>query len=152
VVILLCYDGSETSKRAITVGHDLLGDVELVVVHVWESPVGLFVPDPFSGIEGWSQAQVGEVEVVIRERAGRLLAEGVSEAGAAGFKATARLEESTGSPWRTIIDVADELDAGLIILGTHGVSGMRAVLGSVSTAVTHHAKRPLLIVPAVDAK
>ena len=150
-MILLCYDGSDTAKRAITVAHEFLGDVELVVIHVWESPVGLFVPDPFSGVEGWSQAQVGEVEVVIRERAGRLLAEGVSQAGTEGFKATARLEESTGSSWRTIIDVANELDATLIVLGTHGVSGIRAVLGSVSTAVTHHAKRPVLLVPAADA-
>jgi len=150
-VILLGYDGSDTAKRAIPAAHGLLGDVELTLVYVWESPVGLFVPDPFSGMGGWSPTQVGEVEVVIRERAGRLLAEGVSLAGDEGFAATARLEESTGSPWRTIIDVADELDASLIVLGTHGVSGVRAVLGSVSTAVTHHAKRPLLLVPAADA-
>ena len=150
-MILLCYDGSDTAKRAITAAHGLLGDVALTVMYVWESPVGLFVPDPFSGIEGWSTAQVAEIEVVIRERAGRLLAEGVSLAGDEGFTATARLEESTGSSWRTIIDVADELDASLIVLGTHGVSGVRAVLGSVSTAVTHHAKRPLLLVPAADA-
>ena len=149
-MILLGYDGSDTAKRAITAAHALLGDVELTLVYVWESPVGLFVPDPFSGMGGWSPTQVGEVEVVIRERAGRLLAEGVSLAGDAGFTATARLEESTGSPWRTIIDVADELDASLIVLGTHGVSGVRAVLGSVSTAVAHHAKRPLLLVPAAD--
>jgi nucleotide-binding universal stress UspA family protein len=81
---------------------------------------------------------------------GRLLAEGVALANEAGFDATGRLEESGGSPWRTLLDVADELDASLIVLGTHGVSGVRAVLGSVSTAVTHHAKRPLLLVPAAD--
>ena len=150
-MILLCYDGSDTAKRAITAAHDFLGDAELTLLYVWEPPTALFVPDPFSGVDGWSPTQVAELEVVIRERAGRLLAEGVSQAGDAGFAATARLEESTGSPWRTIIDVADELDASLIVLGTHGVSGVRAVLGSVSTAVTHHAKRPLLLVPAADA-
>jgi len=150
-VILLCYDGSDTAKRAIATAHNFLGDIDLTVMHVWEPPIGLFVPDPFSGMEAWNPEQIAEIEVVIRERAGRLLAEGVSIAGEQGFKATGRLEASTGSPWHTIIDVANELGASLIVLGTHGVSGVRAVLGSVSTAVTHHSKRPLLLVPAVEA-
>lgn len=147
---MLCYDGSDTAKRAISEAHGFLGDVPATVVYVWEPPVGLFVPDPFSGMEGWSPSQVAEIEAVVRERAGRMLAEGVTLAGEAGFEATGRLEESTGSPWRSLLDVADDLDASLVVLGTHGVSGVRAVLGSVSTAVTHHSKRPLLLVPAAD--
>jgi nucleotide-binding universal stress UspA family protein len=149
-MVMLCYDGSDTAKRAIADAHAFLGDVAATVVYVWEPPVGLFVPDPFSGMEAWNPAQVAEIEAVVRERAGRMLAEGVTLAGEAGFEASGRLEESTGSPWRTLLDVADEIDAAPIVLGTHGVSGVRAVLGSVSTAVTHHAKRPVLLVPAAD--
>jgi nucleotide-binding universal stress UspA family protein len=148
-MVLACYDGSDAAKRAIGAAHDLLGDVELTVVHVWDVPAGLFVPDPFGGMESWTAAQVSELDTVIRERAGRLLSEGVTAATEAGFKAQGRLEQTTGSAWRTIVEVADELDAKLIVLGSHGRSGVEsALLGSVSTAVMHHAKRPVLVVPA----
>ncbi|MEV0202604.1 universal stress protein [Nonomuraea sp. NPDC050691] len=52
------------------------------------------------------------------------------------------------SIWKTIVDVADELDAALIVTGSRGLSGARSVLlGSVSNHVLHHAHRPTLIVP-----
>jgi nucleotide-binding universal stress UspA family protein len=146
-VILIGFDGSETARRAIAVAHDFLGDVEVTVLHAWEPGGGLLVPDPFSGMSSWNPAQVADLEAVIRERAGRLLAEGVSLAGDAGFTAQGRLETSS-SPWRTIVDVAGEIDASLVVLGTHGASAVRSVLlGSVSNAVSHHLARPLLLVP-----
>ena len=52
-----------------------------------------------------------------------------------------------------IVEVADELDACLIVYGTRGLGGMRGlVLGSVSRAVLQHAGRPMLIaaVPPVS--
>jgi nucleotide-binding universal stress UspA family protein len=50
--------------------------------------------------------------------------------------------------WGAIVEVADELDAGLVVCGTRGLSGIRGlVLGSVSGAVLHHARRPVLIAP-----
>jgi nucleotide-binding universal stress UspA family protein len=148
-MILACYDGSDTARHAIGAAHELLGDIAVTVVHVWDLPAGLFVPDTFGGMESWTSAQVSEVDTVVRERAGRLLAEGVTTATEAGFTAQGRLEHASGSTWRTIVEVADELDARLIILGSHGRSGVEsALLGSVSTAVMHHAKRPVLVVPA----
>jgi nucleotide-binding universal stress UspA family protein len=52
------------------------------------------------------------------------------------------------SIWRTIVDVADEVDASLIVTGSRGLAGVRSVLlGSVSNHVLHHAHRPTLIVP-----
>ncbi len=51
--------------------------------------------------------------------------------------------------WSTIIEVAIGHDVGLIVLGSHGRTGIDYVLkGSVATAVSQHAKRPVMIVPA----
>jgi nucleotide-binding universal stress UspA family protein len=67
----------------------------------------------------------------------------------AGWDAEARLARAQTTEWRAIVDVADEMDAGLIVCGSRGLTGLRGlVLGSVSHAVLQHAGRPVLIAPA----
>lgn len=47
-----------------------------------------------------------------------------------------------------IMAAADRLQAGLIVMGTHGRTGLRRVLmGSVAEEVLRHASRPVLVVP-----
>jgi len=54
-----------------------------------------------------------------------------------------------GAPiWASIVQVADDNDAAVVVLGSHGRSGVSYVaMGSVATAVAHHTKRPVLITP-----
>ena len=53
-----------------------------------------------------------------------------------------------GKTWRAICDVAGEIDAVTIVLGARGLSRVGSLLlGSVSSAVLVHAKRPVLVVP-----
>ncbi len=60
-------------------------------------------------------------------------------------------EVGGGSVWRTIIDVADDIEADLIVVGARGLSTVQSVLlGSVSNAVVHHSSRPVLVVPRAD--
>ncbi|MFD0470936.1 universal stress protein [Nonomuraea thailandensis] len=55
--------------------------------------------------------------------------------------------------WSTIVDVADEIDAQLIVTGTRGLGGVRSLLlGSTSDRVLHHAHRPVLVVPGPNGK
>jgi nucleotide-binding universal stress UspA family protein len=56
-----------------------------------------------------------------------------------------------GSPvWKRIIEVAKEHEAGMIVIGSHGRSGVSYMaMGSVATAVAHHAAMPVLICRAV---
>jgi nucleotide-binding universal stress UspA family protein len=50
--------------------------------------------------------------------------------------------------WEGILDVADTIDAAVIVLGSRGLKGAREVFeGSVSHDVAEHAGRPVLIVP-----
>ena len=150
-MILLCYDGSESATHAIAVAHQLLGDVPATVLHLWDPPANYVPADPAIGLQVWSPAQMADLESVICERANRVLEEGVALAGKTGFAATGRLERTIVTPWRAILDIADELDAELIVAGARGLSAVEAVvLGGVSNAVVHHAKRPVLVVPKLS--
>ena len=65
---------------------------------------------------------------------------------AAGFRAES-LALTEAPTWKGIARVADDRDASLIVLGSHGKSGLAGVfLGSVAAAVAAHSGRPVLIV------
>lgn len=54
-----------------------------------------------------------------------------------------------GKPYEPILKVAEEWEADLIILGTHGRTGLSHLLmGSVAEKVVRHSTKPLFIVPA----
>jgi nucleotide-binding universal stress UspA family protein len=53
-----------------------------------------------------------------------------------------------GIPHKEIVDHAKKVGADLILIGTHGRSGLsHAVLGSVAERVVQRARRPVLVVP-----
>lgn len=57
-----------------------------------------------------------------------------------------------GAPWRRICDVAEEGDFDLIVLATHGLTGLKhLLLGSVAERVVCHAPCPVLTVKRPDA-
>jgi nucleotide-binding universal stress UspA family protein len=59
---------------------------------------------------------------------------------------TARVEE--GTPWKTILKVADEIEADVIVMGTRKHSSIgQLLLGSTATKTLSHSKRPVLVVP-----
>lgn len=52
-----------------------------------------------------------------------------------------------GNPWREIVDLAKKRKMDLIIIGTHGHTGLKhALLGSVAEKVVRHASCPVLTV------
>jgi nucleotide-binding universal stress UspA family protein len=52
-----------------------------------------------------------------------------------------------GTPYRAIVDTADRLGADLVVMGTHGRSGLpRFFMGSVAEMVVRHAQCPVLTV------
>lgn len=51
-----------------------------------------------------------------------------------------------GTPWDAICTEAKELDADLIVVGSHGYSGLDRVLGTTAAKVVNHADRPVLVV------
>ena len=81
----------------------------------------------------------------LKREAQRVADEGASLAPASGFDAEPIAE--LGDPiWQRIIDSAEERGASIIVMGSHGRSGIELMLlGSVAAAVARHTARPILI-------
>jgi|SRR3954447_20190136 len=143
--VLIAYDGSDFAKAAVAGAADqLAAGRRAIVLTVWEPLEEL----PFLGIRGVASDADAVETVIAATRAGaeQVAKEGAKLASEAGFEAEA--ETAGGDPaWRQIVEVADERDASLIVLGSRGRSGLSYVLlGSVATAVSQHSNRPVLIV------
>ncbi len=139
--ILLATDGSEDAFLAAQAALDLSDrtGAELHVVHAWQDlrPATL----PAMAIDEYSQAYElwkREAEELLEDQAERLRSAGATVA-------AAHLRE--GRPAEEITKLAEELDVGLLIVGSRGLGAMkRLVMGSVSEGVVHLASRPTLVV------
>jgi nucleotide-binding universal stress UspA family protein len=146
---LFCFDGSDNAARAIADAGDVLKVVNAVVLTVWE-PLPTWEPyDPATVLTApvtKLASRALDLEEIAREGAEETTVKGVALATAAGFTAEGRTEG--GKAWRTICDVAEEIDAVTIVVGARGLSRVGSVLlGSVSSAVAVHARCPVLVVP-----
>jgi nucleotide-binding universal stress UspA family protein len=74
-------------------------------------------------------------------------------AGEAGLDASLLAVRAEPSVWASVVHLADERDARAVVVGSRGLSGLRsALLASVSNAVVHHCRRPVVLVhPDSDA-
>lgn len=138
--ILFAYDGSELAKLAIEeAGRQVEPGREAIVLTVWGPPSPAFVP--VRGIT-INETLIDEV----KESADETAADGAKLAEAVGFRARGVSAEQVPI-WQGIVDVADEHDASMIVLGSHGRTGLaEAALGSVAGAVASHSRRSVLIV------
>jgi nucleotide-binding universal stress UspA family protein len=138
--VLFAYDGSDLAKLAIEeAGRQLERGRDAVVLTVWDPYRVGFIPA--DGVE-FDAAASEEVRKAAEETA----AHGALMAQAAGFRADS-LATKEANTWKEIARVADDRDASLIVLGSHGKSGFTGIfLGSVAGAVAAHSGRTVLIV------
>ena len=138
--VIFAYDGSELAKLAIDeAGRQLAPGRDALVLTVWQPFDVGFVPPAELRLDA---AEIADV----RDAAQRTAADGASLAQAAGFN-TRGLETEAAPTWKGIVHAADEHDASLIVLGSHGRTGLAGVLlGSVAEAVAAHSRRSVLIV------
>jgi nucleotide-binding universal stress UspA family protein len=138
--VVFAYDGSDLARLAIDeAGRQLAPGRDALVLTVWHPFDVGFVP---AGGVRFDAAQISEV----RDAAEQTAAEGASLAQDAGFNARSAAVEAAPT-WKGIVKVADEHDSSLIVLGSHGRTGLAGVLiGSVAEAVAAHSRRSVLII------
>jgi len=137
--ILVATDFSETSDRALDYAVDLakLLDASITVMHAYELPVYGF-PDG---------ALIATVEIATRimTAAQAALAQSCEVRANKGVKLSPILRQ--GVAFEEVHSVAEEINADLIVIGTHGRKGLsRALLGSVAEKVIRTATRPVLTI------
>jgi nucleotide-binding universal stress UspA family protein len=142
--LLICFDGSDHAKYAIRHAAGLLAVKAALVVTVWQ-------PTAFLGGFAWageaSMVDLGDLDRAVAEEGRRVADEGVRIAREAGLAAEPMAVEANGPVWKTVTETADRNDATAIVMGSRGLTGLRSMLlGSVSSAVVHHADRPVLVV------
>ncbi|MGH7314380.1 MAG: universal stress protein, partial [Candidatus Rokuibacteriota bacterium] len=116
----------------------------LTVVHVMTPPVPM-VADGYVSPTVWV-----DLERQIRAQAQKEIDKLIARARKAGVRATGVLLE--GTPADRIVRAARRLKANLIVMGTHGRSGLaKLFLGSVAGRVIAMAPSPVLTVRARSA-
>jgi nucleotide-binding universal stress UspA family protein len=151
-LVLLAYDGSAGAANAIRVAAGLIGPRPALVATVWEEGLGALpafgAPDLSMGVGPVDVEAAREVDEAVHRRAERLAGEGVEIARAAGFDAQPAVVADEVNVPETLVHLAEERGAGLIVVGSRGLSGLRSrLLGSTSHAVLRHAHGPVLVIP-----
>jgi nucleotide-binding universal stress UspA family protein len=144
--ILLATDGSREAELAATTAADLANSTNSEL-HLLSVAAGN--PDPvyqihevglrYETYEQALEAVKGQAQKVLDEQVRK-----VREAGGSVTEAHLRIGERRD---QAIIHLAEELGAGLIVMGSRGLGGVRrALMGSVSDSVVRHAHCPVMIV------
>jgi nucleotide-binding universal stress UspA family protein len=140
--IVVGTDGSETARRAVKeaaeLAHQTGAELELV---------SAFEPVPQSRLRSEQMEAPDDIAHTVgpRQDVDAILQSAAEEVTAAGVKV--RTFARQGEPADAILDVAEEENADLIIVGNKGMTGAkRFLLGSVPNKVSHHAPCSVLIV------
>lgn len=153
--VLIAYDGSDAARRAIHKTAELLGSRRALVLTVWKPGLSA---DEVTATRGGARTiapspveleAAEEVHDALQARAERIAEEGAELAKSLGLQAEALAVADAGTVAETIIELARERDVAAIIVGSRGLSGLRARLeGSVSMAVLKRSPFPVLTVHA----
>jgi universal stress protein A len=121
------------------------GEAELIVLHVL-TPIAVYAPPPLSG-PAWAR-----MDKEVREAAREQLHQAVEDIRAAGRAIRVRSLLVGGSPFAQIPRTAKRLRCDLVVLATHGRTGLRHLfLGSVAENVVRRAPCPVLTVRPLGA-
>lgn len=144
--VILATDGTKQSEAAIEITRklNLQGGDEIHIICVMDMALPLSI-DVYTGYIPSTE----EIEKTVKENSTRILNETVEKLQTIlrGRNIKIYTELLHGSPESRIVEKAEEINADLIILGSHGYNRWeRLLLGSVSDSVIHHAPCSVLVV------
>ena len=139
--ILVPVDGSETSQVAVSRAIELAKAFgsRVTVIYVID-------PYPFTGVgTDFAYGQAEYLSAAMAEANAAVKAARDAMTGAGVTVDSLVVEAHTA--WRGIVEAGLSQEADLIVMGSHGRSGLeKLVLGSVAQAVLSHTKLPVLVV------
>ncbi|HET7271127.1 MAG TPA: universal stress protein [Rubrobacter sp.] len=142
--IVLAVDGSEEAKLATKAATELSEGTssEVHLIYVLPTPERMYGPHFYSP----------DIERQLLERVraeARKFLDVQAEDVRSGGGRVAQTYLGTGRTDEEIVELAEEIGAGLIVVGSRGIGGVRrALMGSVSDSVVRHAHCPVLVVRA----
>jgi nucleotide-binding universal stress UspA family protein len=148
--ILVPVDFSESSRAALEYAAELARPFEATidVVHVWQPPT-------FISTASLPEAPTVDASLIelVRKNADEATARLAADAKKQGLPVREARAEP-GVPARTIVEIAKADGYDLVVIGTHGRTGLsHAVMGSVAERVVRHAQCPVLTVrPGFDLR
>jgi nucleotide-binding universal stress UspA family protein len=140
--ILVATDGSSEAQLALSTAADLAKSTnsELHVVHVGEMPL-VYHPERHAYRAEYEEHEK-EAQQLLEAQVDHI--EGAS---ATVAQAHLRMGRADATVAEEIVELAESLDAGLIMMGSRGQGRLRrALVGSVSESVVRHAHCPVTVV------
>ena len=147
--VLIAYDGSDVSRAAVRHAAELFAGRPAVLVTVWEPGLATAIgqPDTFGmGTLPQDPATIAEVDRAQREHASTVAGEGAEFARSLGLAAEAQAVPDEVDVADTLIGIARERGAAVVVVGSHGIGLRRRLLGSVSRKLIEHCDRPVLVI------
>lgn len=154
--IVVATDGSKPAEEAVRQATDLASHegarLHLVTAYpdpqMLRDPTTIWSNEPKGVIDSGRTGGGARTETVdLREIAESVLKRAAREAVSKGVDVETHASE--GEPAEVIINVANQVGADLIVIGSRGLTGIkRYLLGSVSTKVSQHAHCSVMIVRA----
>ena len=143
--ILVATDGSKLAERAVTNGISLAKSLSAKVSVITVEPSFDVLHVPESQVRQMSEAFAKHSEQ-IKKHAASVLDRAADAAKALGVPCN-KIQIEHDNPYEAIIAAANDNACDLIVMASHGRSGISAVLlGSVTNKVLTHTKIPVLVV------
>jgi nucleotide-binding universal stress UspA family protein len=149
--VVIAFDGSPAARQAVTAAGKLLAPRRAIVVTVWEEGLAyaptVTATDLGPMLPSIDPEAAREIDVSLHEQAERLATEGAQLASSVGLDAAPLAASDEHSVAETIVDLARQRNAAAIVIGSRGLTGLRARLeGSASNGVVKRASCPVIVV------
>jgi universal stress protein A len=138
--ILVPVDFSSSSNKAFLFAREMVKcwEGELHLVHILDTDflsgaVHITIEPLDESVAKWKKRAEDKLKAIYHDEEGPEL--------------TGEIHVRDGKPHEEILKLADELEVGMIVIGSHGRKGLeRAIFGSVAEKVTRMAKTPILVI------
>jgi nucleotide-binding universal stress UspA family protein len=145
-VVLAAVNESSQEQEVVRVGANFARSIpggELHLLHVVED-----LPPPIALVPAPLGLGISTTEIV---KAARSRLDKLTSVARAQFGGRIVEHLAAGSAWKQVLQLAIDLQADLLLVGTHGRTGVkRLVLGSVAEAVVRRASCPVIVVRPKD--